>query len=78
EPGYYSPTITVVYNPPGVKGPVIYEELRKRGIEIAKGYGKVKDETFRIGHMGYITEKDIEDLFRNLKEVLTALSFKPG
>ena len=74
EPGYYSPTITVIYNPPGVKGPVIYEELRKRGIEIAKGYGKVKDETFRIGHMGYITEKDIEDLFRNLKEVLTAVS----
>ncbi|MGC9182105.1 pyridoxal-phosphate-dependent aminotransferase family protein [Thermogladius sp.] len=75
EPGYYSPTITVVYNPPGVKGPVIYEELRKRGIEIAKGYGKVRDITFRIGHMGYITQEDIEELFKNLKEVLTSLGF---
>ncbi|AFK50526.1 aminotransferase, class V [Thermogladius calderae 1633] len=75
EPGYYSPTITVVYNPPGIKGPVIYEELRKRGIEIAKGYGKVRDITFRIGHMGYITQEDIEELFRNLKEVLASLGF---
>lgn len=77
EPGYYSPTITVVYNPPGVKGPVIYEELRKRGIEIAKGYGKVKDVTFRIGHMGYITDSDIEELFKHLKEILATLGFKP-
>lgn len=75
EPGYYSPTITVVYNPPGVKGPVIYEELRKRGIEIAKGYGKVRDITFRIGHMGYITDEDIDELFEKLREVLAGLGF---
>jgi aspartate aminotransferase-like enzyme len=77
EPGYYSPTITVVYNPPGVKGPVIYEEMRKRGIEIARGYGKVKDVTFRIGHMGYITDEDIELLFNTLREVLVSIGYKP-
>ncbi|WP_052891733.1 pyridoxal-phosphate-dependent aminotransferase family protein [Thermosphaera aggregans] len=76
EPGYYSPTITVIYNPPGIKGPIIYEELRKRGFEIAKGYGKVKDETFRIGHMGYITDEDINLLFKNLEEVLKSLGVK--
>ncbi|MEM1719205.1 MAG: aspartate aminotransferase, partial [Thermosphaera sp.] len=76
EPGYYSPTITVIYNPPGIKGPVIYEELRKRGIEIAKGYGKVKDDTFRIGHMGYITDEDIELLFSTLREVLSTIKSK--
>jgi len=75
EPGYYSPTITVVYNPPGVKGPVIYEEMRRRGIEIAKGYGRVKDVTFRIGHMGYITDEDIEVLFKTLREVLESLGY---
>ncbi len=76
EPGYYSPTITVIYNPPGVKGPAIYEEMRKRGVEIAKGYGKVRDVTFRIGHMGYITNEDIEVLFNTLREVLAALGYK--
>jgi aspartate aminotransferase-like enzyme len=77
EPGYYSPTITVIYNPPGIKGPVIYEEMRKRGIEIARGYGKVKDVTFRIGHMGYITDEDIKLLFDTLREVLISLGYKP-
>lgn len=77
EPGYYSPTITVVYNPPGIKGPVIYEEMRKRGIEIARGYGKVKDITFRIGHMGYITDDDIKLLLETLREVLVSKGFKP-
>jgi len=79
EPGYYSPTITVVYNPPGVKGPVIYEEMRKRGIEIARGYGAVKDITFRIGHMGYITDEDIKVLFETLREVLISIGYRlPG
>ncbi|MEM4570368.1 MAG: alanine--glyoxylate aminotransferase family protein [Desulfurococcaceae archaeon] len=77
EPGYYSPTITVVYNPPGIRGPVIYEEMKKRGIEIARGYGKVRDITFRIGHMGYITDEDIDLLFSNLREVLISLGHKP-
>lgn len=76
EPGYYSPTITVIYNPPGIKGPVIYEEMRKRGIEIAKGYGKVKDVTFRIGHMGYITDEDIKLLFDTLAEVIIKVAGK--
>ncbi|MEM4602145.1 MAG: alanine--glyoxylate aminotransferase family protein, partial [Desulfurococcaceae archaeon] len=77
EPGYYSPTITVVYNPPGIKGPVIYDEMRKRGIEIARGYGKVRDVTFRIGHMGYITDEDIASLFSTLREVLASIGYKP-
>ncbi|MEM1695075.1 MAG: alanine--glyoxylate aminotransferase family protein [Desulfurococcaceae archaeon] len=77
EPGYYSPTITVVYNPPGIRGPVIYEEMKKRGVEIARGYGKVRDITFRIGHMGYITDEDIDLLFSNLREVLISLGHKP-
>ncbi|MEL9999981.1 MAG: alanine--glyoxylate aminotransferase family protein [Desulfurococcaceae archaeon] len=77
EPGYYSPTITVIYNPPGVRGPIIYEEMRKRGIEIARGYGAVKDITFRIGHMGYITDEDISILFETLREVLISIGYKP-
>lgn len=77
EPGYYSPTITVIYNPPGIKGPIIYEEMRKRGIEIARGYGAVKDVTFRIGHMGYITDEDINALFKTLREVLISVGYRP-
>ncbi len=76
KPGYYSPTITVVKTPPGIKGIEVYEEMRKRGFEIAKGYGPVKEYTFRIGHMGYITDEDIKELFDNLREVINELMKK--
>ncbi len=75
-PGYYSPTITVVKTPPGIKGVEVYEAMRKRGFEIAKGYGPVKEYTFRIGHMGYITDEDIKELFDNLREVIEELKKK--
>lgn len=74
--GYYSPTITVVKAPEGVRGIDVYKAMRERGFEIAKGYGPVKEYTFRIGHMGYITDEDIEELFRNLREVIEELKKK--
>jgi len=76
RPGYYSPTITVIKSPPGINGVEVYEAMRRRGFEIAKGYGNLKDTTFRIGHMGYITDEDIEELFMNLREVLNELKSK--
>ena len=52
--------------------------MRRRGFEIAKGYGPVKDITFRIGHMGYIRDEDIEELFKNLQEVIRELKLRAG
>lgn len=73
RPGYYSPTITVVKTPPGISGLEVYNAMRRRGFEIAKGYGEVRNVTFRIGHMGYVTDEDISELFANLREVLEEL-----
>ncbi|MGQ4892410.1 MAG: pyridoxal-phosphate-dependent aminotransferase family protein [Candidatus Njordarchaeia archaeon] len=74
EEGYESPTITAVFAPKGVSGITIYEKMRERGFELAKGYGEgLKEKTFRIGHMGYITDNDIEEMLNNLKEVLKEL-----
>lgn len=76
KPGYYSPTITVIKTPPGINGVEVYKAMRSRGFEIAKGYGPVKNITFRIGHMGYIRDEDIDELFKNLHEVLEELKKK--
>ncbi|MEM1642940.1 MAG: aminotransferase class V-fold PLP-dependent enzyme [Desulfurococcaceae archaeon] len=73
KPGFYSPTITVVRTPMGLKSSDIYYNLRSRGFEIAMGYGPIKEATFRIGHMGYITDQDIDDLFKELSDVLRNL-----
>ncbi|AHF79555.1 Aminotransferase [Thermococcus paralvinellae] len=77
EPGYESPTITAVLTPEGIKGEDVYNAMRERGFELAKGYGEgIKEKTFRIGHMGYMTFEDIEEMLQNLKEVIEDLKKK--
>ena len=76
EPGHESPTITAVFAPEGVKGLDVYNAMRDRGFELAKGYGKIKEKTFRIGHMGYITREDIKEMLENLREVIKELTKK--
>ncbi len=68
--GFESPTITVVFAPEGCSGLDIYNKMREKGFELAKGYGRLKEATFRIGHMGHITDEDIEEMFQALKSVL--------
>ena len=47
--------------------------LKQRGYEISNGYGPLKGETFRIGHMGDHTEAGLEELLAAADEVLAEL-----
>ena len=73
EKGYESPTIAAVVTPEGVTGTQVYEAMRQRKFELAKGYGAVKEKTFRIGNMGYIPFEDIQEMLENLGEVVDEL-----
>ncbi len=73
EPGYESPTITAAVVPEGMKGVDVYNAMRERGFELAKGYGSVAEKTFRIGNMGYMTFDDIREMLDNLREVIEKL-----
>lgn len=73
EKGYESPTITAVLTPEGVTGTQVYEAMRERNFELAKGYGTVKEKTFRIGNMGYIPFDDIQEMLENLGEVIQSM-----
>jgi len=46
------------------------KKLREKGFEISPGYGKVKETTFRIGHMGDLKTSDIKDLLNVMDAVL--------
>jgi aspartate aminotransferase-like enzyme len=48
--------------------------MRERKIELAKGYGTVREKTFRIGNMGYIPFEDIQEMLENLREVVDRLT----
>ncbi len=70
EKGYESNTVTVIKNTKNLDVPSLIEKLRERGFKIANGYGKLKNITFRIGHMGDLTLEEIEELLENLDGVL--------
>jgi aspartate aminotransferase-like enzyme len=69
--GYRSPTVTCVTVPPGAKtGRQVAAAMEERGFTIASGYGKLRDTTFRIGHMGDHTVAELDALLDVLGEVV--------
>jgi aspartate aminotransferase-like enzyme len=71
--GCESPTVTCVNAPKSVDGVEIYQKMRERGFELAKGYGEVQHTTFRIGNMGHVEFDDITLMLASLEECLTKL-----
>ncbi len=67
--GYRSPTVTCIRAPAGWTGPRVAAEAKARGFQIATGYGKLKDGTFRIGHMGDHTVDELDELLDVLEDV---------
>jgi len=70
EAGYRSPTVTAVRNTRGVDVGPLNAYLRGRGMLISDGYGPLKGETFRIAHMGDVTEGEMSDLLEAISEFL--------
>lgn len=68
--GNRSPTVTCVTLPEGVEGPTVVRGMRDRGWVVGGGYGKLKQSTFRIGHMGDHTTEELGALLDILSEVL--------
>ncbi|NIW36342.1 MAG: aminotransferase class V-fold PLP-dependent enzyme [Gemmatimonadetes bacterium] len=69
--GRRSPSVTCVKVPEGLSGVEITRRMGQRGFTIAAGYGKLRESTFRIGHMGDHTLDELEALLENLTGVIT-------
>jgi len=68
--GYRSQTVTTIKNDRGFSVAELNTFLKQREMRIANGYGKLKDKTFRIAHMGETQMKDIEKLLDAMEEFL--------
>lgn len=70
--GRRSPTVTTiaVAEDAKVKAPEVVKRMKERGWTLGGGYGKLKDTTFRIGHMGDHTVDGLETLLAEMEEVL--------
>jgi predicted phosphoserine aminotransferase len=69
--GRRSPSVTCVAVPEGLSGVEITRRMAERGYTIASGYGKLKESTFRIGHMGDHTIEELDALLEELASVIT-------
>ena len=68
QKGHRSPTVTCVATD---RSRQVVSDLFARGWVIGGGYGKLKDSTIRIGHMGDHTMDELEELLEVLTEVMT-------
>jgi aspartate aminotransferase-like enzyme len=63
-----SNTLTVIKNTKNITIKEIQENMKREGYELASGYGKLKDETFRIGHMG-VDEQTTKDAIKAIRKI---------
>jgi predicted phosphoserine aminotransferase len=68
--GYHSPTVSTVANNRGIDVAALNKSLKQRGMMISNGYGKLKEKTFRIAHMGDTQPEHLENLFAAMDEFL--------
>jgi aspartate aminotransferase-like enzyme len=71
--GHRSPTVTSVVLPPSLPSATVGRAVRERGYTIGAGYGKNRDTTIRIGHMGDHTVEALEKCLAVVGTVLTEL-----
>lgn len=69
--GHRSPAVTAIRTPSGVTGPDVTNGVLKHDWLVGGGYGKLKETTFRVGHMGEHTRPELEGLLKVLTEVLS-------
>ncbi len=55
-----SPTVSCVAPPAGISGTEFVDRMKKKGFTPGSGYGKLKESTFRIGHMGDVDDDSVK------------------
>ena len=65
-----STTVSCIRNTRGISVADLNKELGKRNLNLSNGYGKLKEQTFRIAHMGDLTMSDIDELLAAVEEIL--------
>ena len=73
-PGGRSPTVTTVVLPAGMTSEPIVAGVAAEGFTIGAGYGKLKAETIRIGHMGDHSVAGVERCLAVCERVLRSRS----
>lgn len=68
-----SPSLTAVKTPEGLTSSLITKNLLEKGYFVAGGQAEFKEKIFRVGHMGHISFKMMEDFLNTFSKVLKDL-----
>lgn len=77
EERYASNIVTAVVPPDGVSVKELRKLLRdEHDVIVAGGQGQLSEKIFRIGHVGYVSQEDLDDVFAALRAVLPKLGYR--
>ncbi len=78
ERSHASDLVTAVKGPWGVDTSELDDVMRnEHNIVLGGGQQALKGKIFRIGHLGYVTERDIDEVFEALQVVIPKLRQRP-
>lgn len=67
---FRSPTVSTIRLPERIAGPDFVKQVKKHGITVGGGYGKLGATTFRVGHMGDHTVATLQRCLDACEEVV--------
>jgi aspartate aminotransferase-like enzyme len=70
DPHHVSDTVTAVAVPADLDVARLLSELRASGVVLSGGQGKLAGKIFRIGHLGWIEEGDVDEILAALARAL--------
>ncbi|MBV9579325.1 MAG: alanine--glyoxylate aminotransferase family protein [Chloroflexi bacterium] len=74
DPHFASPTVTAAWLPAGVDGKALLSALDERhGVVLAGGQGNLSGKIFRIGHMGWVEQAELDAVLHALQVELNSL-----
>jgi aspartate aminotransferase-like enzyme len=74
-----SNTVTAVWVPDGVEGPALNKLMRTEyNTVLAGGQGALTGKIFRIGHLGLVSQDDLQACLDALKSALPRVGFSPS
>jgi aspartate aminotransferase-like enzyme len=73
DPRFASPTVTTAYLPQEVNGKALLAALQdKHGVVLAGGQAELSGKIFRIGHMGWVEQSELDVVLQALKVELNS------
>jgi aspartate aminotransferase-like enzyme len=73
EKGYESNTVSTMRNSLKIDCSEMVNRMLEKGYRIVNGYGDLANKSFRIGHMGEVSLKELEEMLEDLTDVISAM-----